>query len=69
MASVAFVKAFGGSGALKTSEYLLLAGPTGKFIMQGSMHPEQQRVVFRYLDLLGEADQRRQAQPAGRGHS
>ena len=51
--SVDFSKAFGESGALKTSEYLLLGGPIGKYILSGSMHTVQQRAVFEYLDLLG----------------
>ena len=53
LASVAFQKAFGDPGALKTSEYLLLCGPIGKYILQDTMHPQQQRAVFRYLDKLG----------------
>lgn len=40
-------------GSLKTSEYLLLAGPIGKYILEGGMHPDQQTAVFEYLDLLG----------------
>ena len=53
LASVAFSKAFGDSGSLKTSEYLLLAGPIGKYILHDCFHPTQQRIVFEYLDLLG----------------
>lgn len=53
LASVSFAKAFGSTGALKTSEYLLLAGPIGKYIMQDCLHATQQRIVFQYLDLLG----------------
>ena len=48
LASVDFEKAFGGTGALKTSEYILMAGPVGKYILQGVFHEEQQRVVFRF---------------------
>ena len=47
LAGVAFQKAFGGSGALKTSEYLLLGGPIGKYILQGAFHAEQEKVIFR----------------------
>lgn len=47
LAGVAFQKAFGGSGALKTSEYLLLGGPIGKYILQGAFHAEQERIIFR----------------------
>ena len=50
-AFVAFSKAFVGTGALKTSEYLLLAGPI--YIMQDCCHPTQQRIIFDSLDLLG----------------
>lgn len=50
---IEFEKALGLPGSLKTSEYLLLAGPIGKYILEGSMHPAQQEAVFEYLDLLG----------------
>ena len=50
---IQFEKALGMPGSLKTSEYLLLAGPIGKYILEGGMHPEQQKAVFEYLDLLG----------------
>ncbi|KAL3156471.1 hypothetical protein ABBQ38_000776 [Trebouxia sp. C0009 RCD-2024] len=50
---IQFEKALGMPGSLKTSEYLLLAGPVGKRILEGSMHPSQQTAVFQYLDLLG----------------
>ena len=53
LASVAWEKAFGEPGALKTADYLLMAGPIGKYIISGSLHAEQQQVVFRYPDLLG----------------
>ncbi|KAL3138912.1 hypothetical protein ABBQ32_005732 [Trebouxia sp. C0010 RCD-2024] len=48
-----FEKGLGLPGALKSSEHLLLAGPVGKSLLQGCMHPEQQAVVYDYLDLLG----------------
>ncbi len=47
LSGVHFEKAFGAPGALKTSEYLLLAGPVGKYILQGAFHAEQEEVVFR----------------------
>ena len=50
---IEFEKALGEPGTLKTSEYLLLAGPIGKYILEGSMHPLQQAAVFEYLDLIG----------------
>ena len=50
---IQFEKALGMPDSLKTSEYLLLAGPIGKYILEGGMHPEQQTAVFEYLDLLG----------------
>lgn len=40
-------------GALKSSEYLLPAGPFGKHLLQACMHRKQQAAVFDYLDLLG----------------
>ena len=52
-ASHHFEKGVGMPGSLKSSEYLLLAGPLGKFLLEGSMHAETQAAVFRYLDLLG----------------
>ncbi len=48
-----FEKALGEPGTLKASEYLLLAGPIGKYILEGCFHEEQQHVIFEYLDLLG----------------
>ena len=50
---IQFEKALGMPGSLKTSEYLLLAGPIGKYIYVGGMHPEQQTAMLEYLDLLG----------------
>lgn len=47
VAEVAFQKAFGSSGSLKTSEYLLLGGPIGKYLLQGVFHAEQQQGIFR----------------------
>ena len=40
-------------GFLKSSKYLLLAGPLGKYLLEGCMHAEVQAAVFKYLDLLG----------------
>lgn len=51
MASVDFDKAFGSTGTLKTSKYLLMAGPIGKYILQGVFHPAQQAAVFRSANL------------------
>lgn len=53
IASVEFEKAFGYPGKVITSEYLLLAGPYGKYLLEDCFHPEVQAVVFEYLDLLG----------------
>ena len=53
IASVEFEKAFGYPGKVITSEYLLLAGPYGKYLLEDCFHPEVQVVVFEYLDLLG----------------
>lgn len=41
------------AGRLKSSDYLLLAGPYGKCILEVCLHPEQQTAVFEYLDLIG----------------
>jgi len=48
-----FEKGLGMPGALKSSECLLLAGPVGKYLLQGCMHSAQQAAVFDYLDLVG----------------
>ena len=48
---IEFEKALGLPGSLKTPEDLLLAGPVGKCILLGCMHPSQQAAVFEYLDL------------------
>ena len=53
LAGVHFEKGFGMPGASKSAEYLLLAGPMGKYILEGSMHAEQQAAKFEYLNLLG----------------
>lgn len=53
MTAVHFEKAFGVGGQLKSAEYLLLAGPYGKYLMQGCFHSEVQPAVFKYLDRLG----------------
>ena len=47
LVAVAFLKGFGGPGALKTSEYLLLGGPIGKYLLQGAFHAEQEKAIFR----------------------
>ena len=44
-AGVHFEKAFGKPGALKSHEKLLMAGPMGKYLLEGCMHPAQQEVV------------------------
>ena len=51
--SVEFEKAFGEPGKIKTWEYLLLAGPYGKYLLEDCFSPDVQEVVFEYLDLLG----------------
>ena len=48
-----FEKGFGSPGALKSSEYLLLTGPMGKYLLEGCLHSTQEAAVFAYLDLLG----------------
>ena len=48
LAGVDFHKAFGGAGALKTHEYLLMAGPLGKYVFKGAFDPPVQEAVFRY---------------------
>ena len=53
IAGIHFEKGFGMPGQLKSADYLRLAGPIGKYILEGSMHAEQQTAVFEYLDLLG----------------
>lgn len=53
-ASTAFEKAFGAVGGLKMHEWLLLAGPIGKFGLHGVIPDANiSQVVFTYLDLLG----------------
>ena len=53
-ASTAFGKAFGAVGGLKMHEWLLLAGPIGKYCLHGAMpNSEVAQIVFTYLDLLG----------------
>ncbi|KAL0040304.1 hypothetical protein WJX77_002792 [Trebouxia sp. C0004] len=49
MTTVHFEKAFGVGGQLKSAEYLLLAGPYGKYLMQGCFHSEVQAAVFKHL--------------------
>ena len=51
--SVEFEKAFGYPGKFKTWEYLLMAGPYGKYLLEDCFHPDVQGVVFEYLDLIG----------------
>ena len=46
-----FEKGLGLPGALQSSEYLLLAGPVDKYLLQGCMNRKQQAAVFDYLDL------------------
>ena len=40
-------------GILKSSEWLQLAGPIGKWLLEDCCHPEQQTATFEYLDILG----------------
>lgn len=51
--TVEFEKALGAAGRFKTWEYLLMAGPYGKYLLEDCFHPEVQAVVFECLDLLG----------------
>ncbi len=51
--SVEFEKGFGYPGKFKTWEYLLMAGPYGKYLLEDCFHPDVQVVVFQYLDLIG----------------
>ena len=37
----------------RLGEYLLMAGPYGKYLLEDCFHPTVQVVVFEYLDLLG----------------
>ena len=53
IASVEFEKAFGYPGKVITSEYLLLAGPYGKYLLEDCFHPEVQVVVLSTLICLG----------------
>ena len=46
-------KALGQPGILKSHEYLQLAGPIGKYLLEDCFHPPQQAAVFEYLDILG----------------
>lgn len=48
-----FENALGAAGKFKTWEYLLTAGPYGKYLLEDCFYPEVQAVVFKYLDLLG----------------
>lgn len=45
LAYVNFEKAFGKLGPLKSREYLPLAGPLGKCLLEGCMHTAQQAAV------------------------
>ena len=53
-ASTAFGKGFGAVGGLKMHEWLLLAGPIGKYGLHGAI-PDHNvaQLIFTYLDLLG----------------
>ncbi|KAL0042142.1 hypothetical protein WJX77_004487 [Trebouxia sp. C0004] len=44
--TVEFEKALGSAGKVKTWEYLLMAGPYGKYLLEDCFHPEVQVVVF-----------------------
>lgn len=46
--SVEFEKAFGEPGQFNTWEYLLLAGPYGKYLLEECFSPEVQAAVFEY---------------------
>lgn len=52
VASVCFDKAVGTAGNLKSSEYLLLAGPIGKYLLERCLSAVQ-AAVFEYLHLIG----------------
>ena len=53
VAHIQFEKALGMPGTVKTHEYLLLAGPIGKYLLEGCFHPDQQAAIFEYLDIMG----------------
>ena len=53
LATADFQKGFGAPGSLKSHEWLLLAGPLGKYALQGCIQGREARVVFAYLDFLG----------------
>ena len=38
---------------MKTWQYLLLAGPDGRYLLEECFSPDVQQVVFECLDLLG----------------
>ena len=52
-------KCFSQPSALKMHDWMLLAGPIGKYALQETMGPEQRKVVFDYLDLLSAVWSRR----------
>ena len=51
--STDFSKALGTPGKLKSHEWLLLAGPVGKYALHGRLHGKEAKLVFAYLDFLG----------------
>jgi len=53
LAHIQFEKALGMPGMLKSSEFLQLAGPIGKYLLEDCFHPKQQEAIFEYLDILG----------------
>ena len=53
LASVDFTKAFGEPGSLKSHEWLLLAGPVGKYALAGHLKGKIGSLVFAYLDFIG----------------
>ena len=44
--AVHFDKGFDSAGALKSSEYLLLAGLMGKYLLEGCLHSKQEAAMF-----------------------
>lgn len=53
LASTDFEKAFQAGGSLKSHEWLLMAGPVGKYALHGCVHGKEARLIFAYLEFLG----------------
>lgn len=59
MGLLSFEQILSQPSALKMHDWMLLAGPIGKYALQGTMGPEQRKVVFDDLDLLSAVWSRR----------